>query len=177
MRGSLRAILAVVATLVLLCVSPAARAALQETPFFAEAVAAGKLPAVQKRIPHEPALAELEQLGQPGGELRMLMASPKDTRMMVVYGYARLVAYTPALAIVPDMLLGVDVDEGRVFTLHLRPGHKWSDGQPFTSDDFRYWFEDIAGNKELSPGGLPIQMMAGGEPPKFEVIDETTVRY
>src|SRR5215472_5558559 len=107
----------------------------------------------------------------------MLMASPKDTRLMVVYGYARLVAYTPALAIVPDMLLGVDVDEGRVFTLHLRPGQKWSDGQPFTSDDFRYWFEDIAGNKELSPGGLPIQMMVGGEPPKFEVIDETTVRF
>ncbi len=148
-----------------------------ETPFFAEAVAGGKLPAVQKRIPREPALAELEKLGQPGGELRMLMASPKDTRLMVVYGYARLVAYTPGLAIVPDMLLGVDVDEGRVFTLHLRPGHKWSDGQPFTADDFRYWFEDIAGNKELSPGGLPIQMMAGGEPPKFEVIDETTVRY
>ena len=177
MRGSLRTILAVLATLVLLCVAPAAYAALQETPFFAEAVAAGKLPAVQKRIPHEPALAELENLGQPGGELRMLMASPKDTRLMVVYGYARLVAYTPALAIVPDMLLGVDVDEGRVFTLHLRPGQKWSDGQPFTSDDFRYWFEDIAGNKELSPGGLPIQMMVGGEPPKFEVIDETTVRF
>jgi peptide/nickel transport system substrate-binding protein len=154
-----------------------ARAALQETPFFAEAVAGGKLPAVQKRIPQEPALAELEKLGQPGGEMRMLMASPKDTRMMVVYGYARLVAYTPGLAIVPDMLLSADVDEGRIFTLHLRPGHKWSDGKPFTSDDFRYWFEDIAGNKELSPGGPPIQMMAGGEPPKFEVIDETTVRY
>ena len=50
----------------------------------------------------------------------MLMSSPKDTRMMVVYGYARLVAYTPALAIVPDMLLAVDVEEGRIFTLHLR---------------------------------------------------------
>jgi peptide/nickel transport system substrate-binding protein len=176
-RGSLRTILAAIATLVLLCVAPGAHAALQETPFFAEAVAGGKLPAVQKRIPREPALAELEKFGQPGGELRMLMSSPKDTRLMVVYGYARLVAYTPALAIVPDMLLGVDVDEGRTFTLHLRPGHKWSDGQPFTSDDFRYWFEDIAGNKELSPGGLPMQMMAGGEPPKFEVIDETTVRF
>jgi peptide/nickel transport system substrate-binding protein len=161
----------------LLFAGGAARAALQETPFFVEAVAGGKLPAIQKRIPREPALAELEKLGQPGGEMRMLMASPKDTRMMVVYGYARLVAYTPGLAIVPDMLLGADVDEGRIFTLRLRPGHKWSDGQPFTSDDFRYWFEDIAGNKELSPGGVPVQMLAGGEPPKFEVIDETTVRY
>ena len=81
-----------------------ARAALQETPYFAAEVASGKLPPVAQRIPREPALAELETLGRPGGDLRMLMASPKDTRMMVVYGYARLVAYTPALAIVPDML-------------------------------------------------------------------------
>ena len=38
---------------------------------------------------------DIESIGRPGGELRMLMASPKDTRIMVVYGYARLVAYTP----------------------------------------------------------------------------------
>jgi peptide/nickel transport system substrate-binding protein len=161
----------------LLLTAGGAEAALQETPFFADAVAHGKLPPVVQRIPREPALAELETLGKPGGDLRMLMASPKDTRLMVVYGYARLVAYTPGLAIVPDMLLGVDVEDGRIFTLHMRPGHKWSDGQPFTSEDFRYWFEDMAGNSELTQGGLPPAMMAGGEPPKFEVIDETTVRY
>jgi len=161
----------------LLLAANAAEAALQETPFFAKDVASGKLPPVLQRIPKEPALAELETLGKPGGDLRMLMASPKDTRFMVVYGYARLVDYTPALAIVPDILLGVDQQEGRIFTLHLRPGHKWSDGQPFTAEDFRYWFEDIAGNSELSPSGLPLQMLVDGQAPKFEVIDETTVRY
>src|SRR5580704_9346028 len=163
-------------TLVLLAAGRA-EAVLQETPFFADAVRDGKLPPVLQRIPSEPALAELETLGRPGGDLRMLMASAKGTRLMVVYGYARLVAYTPGLAIVPDMLLGVDVEEGRIFTLHLRPGHKWSDGQPFTAEDFRYWFEDVAGNPELSAMGLPLAMLAGGAPPKFEVIDETTIRY
>jgi peptide/nickel transport system substrate-binding protein len=154
-----------------------AEAAFQETPFFADAVKSGKLPPIAQRVPQEAALAELETLGYPGGDLRMLMASPKDTRLMVVYGYARLVAYTPALAIVPDILRAVDVEEGRIFTLHLRPGHRWSDGQPFTSEDFRYWFEDIAGNSELSPSGLPVQMLADGQPPQFEVLDDTTVRY
>src|SRR5580704_7458964 len=163
-------------TLVLLAAGRA-EAVLQETPFFADAVKDGKLPPVLQRIPSEPALAELETLGKPGGDMRMLMASAKDTRLMVVYGYARLVAYTPGLAIVPDMLLAVDVEEGRIFTLHLRPGHKWSDGQPFTSEDFRYWFVDVAGNTELSSGGLPLALLAGGEPPTFEVIDETTIRY
>ena len=28
---------------------------------------------------------------------------------------------------------------------------KWSDGQPFTADDFMFWFEDMYQNKELYP--------------------------
>src|SRR5258708_35883961 len=93
--------------LFLLAATSSAWAALQETPYFADAVTSGKLPPVLQRIPQDPALAELERLGRPGGDLRMLMSSAKDSRMMVVYGYARLVAYTPALAIVPDMLRSV----------------------------------------------------------------------
>ncbi len=172
-----RRLAVLVGLLLTLAVGPGARAELLETPYFADAVSSGKLPPVAQRLPKEPALAELERLGRPGGDLRMLMSSAKDSRMMVVYGYARLVAYTPALAIVPDMLLAVDVDEGRMFTLHLRPGHKWSDGKPFTAEDFRYWFEDVANNPDLSAAGLPPQMLVDGEPPKFEVVDETTVRY
>src|SRR5579862_3796714 len=169
---------AIASMLVLLIAgSGPARAALQETPFFVGAVAAGKLPPVAERVPRDPALAELETIGRPGGELRTLMASPKDTRLMTVYGYARLVAYTPALALVPDILERLDVEDGRIFTLHLRPGHKWSDGKPFTAEDFRYWFEDIAKTPELSPGGLPPALIPNGEEPKFEVIDPTTVRY
>ena len=176
-RAGRRGVVAAIVALLLLFVAGQAEAALQETPFFAKAVAAGKLPPVVQRIPKEPSLAELETLGKPGGDLRMLMASAKDSRLMVVYGYARLVRYTPALALVPDILLGVDEQEGRVFTLHLRPGHKWSDGQPFTAEDFRYWFEDIASNPELTPGGQPPAMLADGQPPTFEVLDPTTVRY
>jgi peptide/nickel transport system substrate-binding protein len=172
-----RRVLAGLVGLLLLAAAQSAWAALQETPYFVDAVTSGKLPPVNERLPSAPALAELERIGRPGGDLRMLMSSAKDSRMMVVYGYARLVAYTPALAIVPDMLLAVDVEEGRIFTLHLRPGHKWSDGEPFTAEDFRYWFEDVASNADLSSAGLPPQMLAGGEPPKFEVIDDTTVRY
>src|SRR5579862_3829175 len=163
---------AIASMLVLLIAgSGPARAALQETPFFVGAVAAGKLPPVAERVPRDPALAELETIGRPGGELRMLMASPKDTRLMTVYGYARLVAYTPGLALVPDILEKVDIDDNRIFTLHLRPGHKWSDGQPFTAEDFRFWFQDIAENSQLSPTGLPAALLPNGEAPHFAVVD------
>jgi len=153
------------------------RGELQETPALRDEVADGKLPEIEERIPIEPAVADLEAIGTPGGELRMLMAGPKDTRMMVVYGYARLVGYTPSLVLAPDILKSIDVEDGRVFTLHLRKRHKWSDGRPFTSEDFRYWFEDVAQNKNLSPSGMPISMMPQGEGPRFEVLDETTVQY
>jgi peptide/nickel transport system substrate-binding protein len=154
-----------------------APAAMIETPFFATQVASGKLPPVQDRIPAEPAVAKVTSIGRPGGTLTMLMATPKDARMMVVYGYARLVGYTPSLQIEPDILKSIDVQDGRIFTLHLRKGMRWSDGHPFTAEDFRYWFEEIAGNPKLSPSGLPIALLPQGQPPRFEVLDDTTVRY
>ena len=166
--------LALTATLITL---GEAAAELQETPALKDDVASGKLPKIEMRVPEDPAVAELETIGIPGGELRMLMGGPKDTRMMVVYGYARLVGYTPSLTLEPDILKSIDVQHNAVFTLHLRKGHKWSDGQPFTSEDFRYWFEDVAQNKYLSPSGLPISMLPQGEVPRFEVLSETAVRY
>ena len=58
--------------------------------------------------------------------------------------------------------------DDRIFTLQLRKGHKWSDGQPFTTEDFRYFWEDVANNKELSPIGPPRELLVDGEPPKVE---------
>src|SRR5882672_207115 len=112
-----------------------------EPPLFADAVAAGKLPPVAKRIPAHPSIVSYagtdKKPGRYGGTLRILGGSAKDTRLMVVYGYARLVAYDTDFEIGPDIAESVDVQEGRSFTFHLRPGHKWSDGEPFTAEDFR----------------------------------------
>jgi peptide/nickel transport system substrate-binding protein len=116
-------------------------------------------------------------IGKPGGELQMLVGRPKDTRLMVVYGYARLVGYDQNLELVPDILKDVEVEDGRIFTLHLRKGHKWSDGEPFTSEDFRYWWEDVANNEALSPVGPPVELFVDGKPPTVEIIDDLTVRY
>ena len=96
---------------------------------------------------------------------------------MVVYGYARLVDYNRDFQLVPDILQAFEVEEGRVFTFHLRPGHKWSDGSPFTTEDFRYYWEDVANNPEISPAGPPVELLVDGEAPKVEILDETTVRY
>ena len=46
----------------------------------------------------------VDEIGQRGGDLEMLAASAQDTRLLVVYGYARLVGYDRDLNLVPDIL-------------------------------------------------------------------------
>ncbi|HZD25212.1 MAG TPA: ABC transporter substrate-binding protein [Alphaproteobacteria bacterium] len=158
----------------------AAALALKETPMLAPQVAAGKLPPIGERVPEEPSVVQFsgdKTIGRQGGELRTLIGRAKDVRLLVVYGYARLVGYDENFELVPDILKSYEVKEGRQFTFHLRKGHKWSDGAPFTAEDFRYWWEDVANNEKLSPAGPPRDMLVNGKPPKFEVLDPYTVRY
>jgi peptide/nickel transport system substrate-binding protein len=156
-------------------------AALQETPMFAEEVKSGALPPVAKRVPQQPLLvtkfAGGDGPGKPGGQLNMLIASARDTRLMTIYSYTRLIVYNEQFKLQPDILESYEAKEGREFTFKLRAGHKWSDGQPFTTDDFRFFWEDIANNKELSPSGPSVELLVDGQPPKVEIIDERTIKY
>ena len=154
---------------------------LQESSFWAQEVNAGSLPHVQDRIPSEPLVVDLEakgrSFGRQGGTLRTLISRTKDVRQMVVYGYARLVGYQPDYTLAPDILAAVDVEEGRKFTLHLRPGHRWSDGMPFTSDDFRYWWENVANDPDITPSGPPDFMIVDNRMGKVTFPDEHTVVF
>jgi peptide/nickel transport system substrate-binding protein len=153
-----------------------------EAPLLADQVASGKLPPEAQRLPDKPLVVVLDDstqrsVGKRGGSINMLMGSQKDIRMMTVYGYARLVRYDRNLELQPDILLSYENEGNRVFTFHLRPGHKWSDGSPFTAEDFRFQWEDYLTNPEMEFGALEPALFAEGKPPKFEVIDPLTVRY
>ncbi|MGF1453916.1 MAG: ABC transporter substrate-binding protein [Alphaproteobacteria bacterium] len=116
--------------------------------------------------------------GRRGGTLTTLIGSTRDIRLMTVYGYARLVGYRPDLTIGPDLLKDLEMSpDRRIYTLHLRRGHRWSDGHPFTAEDFRYWWEDVANNRDLKPAGPPVSLRAGGALPQVEIIDPHTVRF
>jgi peptide/nickel transport system substrate-binding protein len=128
--------------------------------------------------PDEPrVLDDIPTIGKPGGELRSLIARSRDTRLFYVFSHARLVGYDTKLNLVPDILASFDVQEGRIFTLRIRKGHRWSDGEPFTSEDFRFYWEDVANDRELQPAGPEVQLLVRGEAPKVEIVDELTVRY
>jgi peptide/nickel transport system substrate-binding protein len=139
--------------------------ALVAPPAFAE-------PPAQPRV-----IDDIPMIGKPGGSVRTLVGRARDTRLLNVFGYATLVNYTPELELVPDILLDMQVEDGRSFTMTLRDGHKWSDGQPFTTEDFRFWWEDVAQNPDIMPSGPPVQLLVDGELPKVEILDAKTVRY
>ncbi|WP_170416943.1 ABC transporter substrate-binding protein [Ruegeria atlantica] len=153
----------------------------QESEFWKDEVSAGNLPPVAERLPAEPLVVDLtakgREFGTPGGTLRTMVTRSKDIRQMVVYGYARLVGFNENYEIVPDLLDSYENEGNRKFTLHLRDGHKWSDGSPFTSEDFRYWWEDVANNELLSPSGPPDFLIVEGKTPTVTFPDETTVIF
>jgi len=143
----------------------------------------GKLlavPRIEQRVPAEPRIMAYPGMlpGQYGGSLRLLMASNRDARQIYYNGYARLMVYDQKLNIVPDILKSMEVQNGmRQFTLTLRKGHRWSDGHLFTAEDFRYWWEDMAHNPIIYPGGLPPEMKVNGQAPTFEILSQYKVRY
>jgi peptide/nickel transport system substrate-binding protein len=157
------------------------RPALQESPFLAARVASGELPPVAERVPAVPVVRDMEALGREfgvqGGRLRTMVTRARDVRLMVTWGYARLVGYTETYTLEPDLLRDVEVEDGRRFTLRLRPGHRWSDGHPFTAADFRYYWEDVANNPELSPSGPPAFLLVDGAYPTVSFPDDETVIY
>ncbi|MGD9885606.1 MAG: ABC transporter substrate-binding protein, partial [Reyranella sp.] len=152
-----------------------------ETPMLADQVKSGALPPVDQRLPQHPLVirrfAGGDGPGQPGGQVNMLMANTRDTRLMTVYSYTRLISYDEKFQLRPDILEAFEAKENREFTLTLRAGHKWSDGHPFTTEDFRFFWEDVANNKKLSKGGPSVELMVDGKPPKVEIIDDRTIRY
>ena len=164
MIGPFAARLAAVAAL-LLAGLPALAQSYVETPLFAERVGKGELPPVAQRLPRSrwsstsPPRAAAS--AGPAAKSTSLVARGRDIRYMSVQSYARLVGYTEKLALEPDLLAKLENDNDQIFTFRLRDGHRWSDGHPFTTDDFRYYWEDVAHNPELSPAGLPEFMIAG----------------
>ena len=153
----------------------------EEPPILRDRVAAGALPPMRQRVPATPQVETLDlpwqAPGRYGGDLRLLMGKQGDLSQIAVYGYGRLVGYSSELELKPDLAQDVEVEDGRIFTIRLRRGHRWSDGHPFTSEDFRYWWEDVANHEQLYPSGPPRTLEVDGELPQVSFPDDRTIVY
>ena len=127
-----------------------------EAPQLAALVEAGKLPPVDERLPEFPLMIPVvEEIGRYGGVLRRAFLGPSDHNNYTRAVYDALVRYAPdGSRVIPHIASGWE--SNATFTqwiVRLRPGAKWSDGEPFTADDIMFWYHDILLNRELMPGG------------------------
>ena len=151
-----------------------------EAPALAELVKAGKLPPVEQRLPQEPMVIKpLRSVGKYGGTWRRGFLGPGDSENgNRVRASDKLLFWdVNGTHIVPNVAKGWETSaDGRRTTLFLRKGMKWSDGAPFTADDFMFWYEDMYQNKDLIKSPAP-ELSANGKPGRVIKVDETTVLF
>jgi peptide/nickel transport system substrate-binding protein len=152
-----------------------------EAPGLAEQVDAGNLPPVDERLPENPVVVDVaESIGRYGGTWNTTLLGGGDNSWFVkTMDYERLFRFAPnSTEIIPNIAAGYEVnDDGTVYTINLREGVRWSDGEPFTAEDIEFWWE-IRTNEEFS-AQFPVRSYytAGGEPAEVTVVDEYTVRF
>ncbi len=129
----------------------AAPKSFSESPTLASQVKSGKLPAVEKRLPETPYVVPHNwvEKGKYGGTLNMITFTSQgtakaDANREFFYGHSLLRYLNDGLDVGPGLVekwsSNADTSE---WTLHFRKGLKWSDGQPFSTDDVLFWWQDI----------------------------------
>jgi len=143
----------------------AAPAKFTEAPMLADRVKAGQLPAVDKRLPASPQVVQpTQQVGRYGGTWRIAWTGPADFHAYGRENYDEMLRWPrdPKDPIGPGLVEKWDFNsDGTQLTLHLRPGLKWSDGQPFSTDDILFWWNDIARDTNLYPAPPPEWVING----------------
>jgi peptide/nickel transport system substrate-binding protein len=154
----------------------------KEAPMLADLVKAGKLPEVAKRLP-EPAdlmvIKPLKEIGKYGGNWRRAFTGPADHENGNRINSADKILHFDYTGnkIVPALAKDWKVsDDGKTITIYLRKGAKWSDGTPFTADDFMFWYQDVYLNKALVPTPF-FEFQINGKDGVMKKVDDLTVAF
>jgi peptide/nickel transport system substrate-binding protein len=158
----------------------------KESAMLAERVKGGGLPPVEQRLPRVPrSLKPLDEVGQHGGTWRQAYRGISD-RFGVSYLCEEYliewdVPEPNTIRLVANVVERWEQNSSATeFTFHLRQGMRWSDGSPVTTEDVRFWWEDVQlGLKELVPApNFAVQQRIGSEYKSgtLTVVDETTFK-
>ena len=66
-------------------------------------------------------------------------------------------------------------DDNRTFTVRLRTGLRWSDGEPYTTEDLLFWWNDYVNDPYLG-APVPQWLVQGDEIAEITGIDAITLR-
>ena len=138
------------------------------------------LPPLAERLPSEPlVMVPYESIGQYGGTLDVLSnATEAGTSDFLSVRHVNLVRYSDDLqTIVPNVAKSWEWnDDFTQLTFHLREGHRWSDGAPFTSADVAFWHDNLMLDTNIFSEPKDY-VLVGGEAMTVETPDETTVIF
>lgn len=160
-----------------LCTSMALAQEYQQAPMLDDM----DLPPVAERLPTSPRVMEpLEDIGTYGGTLR------RGSYLFIDYlteNFTREPLFmwqlplTSAGAPVPNLAESIEyLDGGSKAVVTIRDGIRWSDGEPFTTADIEFYWNDIMLNDnvaEIFPGILQVD----GAPPAIRVISPTEIEF
>lgn len=139
----------------------------REAPMLAHLVAQGLLPPLEERLPENPLVARHEYDGYEGpgvygGTWYGFHADPWLGAWLMVLGYDPLIRWRfDCQGLEPGLAESWEFNEdGTVLTLHLRKGLRWSDGHPYTSEDFVFWY------------GLKNDTRVGQRPPHWCMVKD-----
>ena len=163
---------------VILCMSATAAlaegAAFTEAPFLTEAGVYGdvadRLPVASDVMVED---ASYLTVGTYGGELRRSAGGGNwDAGKPIEEGLFR---FNVSGAVEPNVAKGYAInDDATVYTIYLREGMKWSDGEPFTAEDCVWFYNAVCLNKVDGKGVRNCHKDANGEPAVVEKVDDTT---
>lgn len=147
-----------------------------EAPMLRTKVASGELPPVEERLPEEPlVISPFEEIGKYGGTLSVI--SPELNTIDQYCEQAMLALTADDKYLIFNILKSaVMSDDYRTATIEMRKGMKWSDGAPFTTDDFVFWVDDVLGDDELA-AMKPLMWAPGGELMTIKKIDDYTAEF
>jgi peptide/nickel transport system substrate-binding protein len=150
-----------------------------EAPSLAALVSQGKLPPVVQRLPEHPDVVKPgANVGRYGGVLRTALRGDADhNAILKMVGNQGLTRWTPDYQnVVPNVAESITQNEdASEYTVKLRAGMKWSDGQPFTADDILFFVNDLLPDPQFF-SGAPSQYVINGKPMRAERVDDATVK-
>ena len=171
---------------------------MSEAPFLSELVADGALPPLAERVPTEPLVhsssAMSDGVGEYGGVFRHVIGGRPEgwnwlagqhqgwgginmnvQECLVRVGPLWQVKAEEQSGPLPNLARSWEWNDDRTqLTMQLVEGIRWSDGDPFDTEDIRFWWEDNVLDESVT-SRMPADGM--GEGTTMEVIDEYSFAF
>ncbi len=169
-----------------------------EAPFLTEKVAAGQLPPLAERLPSEPLVfktdAMIDGTGEYGGVFRHVIGGRPEgwnwmagqhqgwgginmaiQECLVRQGPRWQVRTEDQTGPLPNLVREWSWNEDKTeVTMHLVEGIRWSDGDPFDTEDIRFWYDDNVQDENVAS-----RMSAGSfaDNAQLSVIDDYSFSF